>query len=53
MSDQEIIHLLVECSQTGVATLLSKEHAAGGTIPEQDKVIFDQIISELEAQQEE
>lgn len=53
MTDQEIINLLVECAQTGVVNLISKEHLTGGEIPEEDKRIVDQIISELEAQQEE
>jgi hypothetical protein len=53
MTDQEIIRLLVDCSQTGVVNLLSSEHTATDVVQEQDNIIIDQIISELEDQKEE
>lgn len=53
MSDQEIIHLLLECSRIGVINLLSTGDPADTEQADEDKEILSQIISELEAQEEE
>ncbi|MCR5134651.1 MAG: hypothetical protein K6B12_03355 [Clostridiales bacterium] len=54
MTDQEIICLLIDCSQTGVINLLNENNVVEDSEirAAQDKAILDKIIEELEAQKE-
>lgn len=54
MSDQEVIHLLIRCSQNGVVSLLSSgdpEQAASNAAARNQEILT-RIISDLESQEE-
>ena len=54
ITDQEIIRLLIDCSQTGVINLLNENNVVEDSEirAAQDRAILDKIIEELEAQKE-
>ena len=53
LTEQEIVELLIDCSQCGIAHLFHKNIATGQEESAKDERLLDQIITKLEVQKEE